>query len=975
MVPERDLASRSTAGVDAGAGANAPVGQSAEVGPSLKARAVLAALALAIAYLAAGSKSSGGSEGGEALLDVPNVSKLKLNKRPFWSENGSKWDHSLIAKVDTSNFNKTVVGTGRAPLLVAFYDPRSISFKELRLNLEATAVALADLEAQGQPVGRLGACDVTVQTFLTLQEVPQMYESWQEPSPGAFRFGQPRFFPLILIAYQDGRRIGEYKGVISREEIIKSLARLRAPRGGKPLHDAAATRDFMTWPGPLALSCGLPVGSDAAAAFNKTAHLVWGSLIFGLTSEAVCGEVFEALGPPWPKVVWVPGGNGSAASSALVVRSSAEVLGDADVLANWLFSQDTRLLQLTPDTSHLHLDRPEPLVIFLLDPADTGSRQLVEAMVAEMEAELWATKAVKQFQFVWSDCLAFGKQFGAKHKCPLVVAVDTASMSKEQITIKSLKVPPEPKVNQGSKWNSTAASRLLEWLRNVSAPWQANDQAIDTSRMSVPVKEGNGTADAEELPKLVVKPSSDLDWYLGAMPTLDPNFRFSRKDGLYAKSLFLTYHALLHSMVLLRDSFEATHGPHGAFSFAELAVVQGMDENMRMLAETSGMIGHSLRDRRSMRRLYASVEARAALLFELKNKTSQVATNDTFSKQLLRGCELLRELFERLYKELHARDRRGTVGLPTGRVLQVERRAAEGLSVREFVEQYARPGRPVIITGLNVFEEEPWTLDFFKRRCNATVTLKVRNESTTAWAKFSEGDRLPLAEFIESFATNVTFRKQYLVDWSLPTGCPAAFGPPPYRGFRMPKYFVGDYAQRLDILAGGKHSWPSLFVGSEETGSDLHIDSMGTNFWLLLLSGRKAWRFYSRKELVNMYWRPGSPEFYPDVFQYSDEHFPLLKYTERYEAVQEPGELIFIPGDSPHAVRNLEPIHGISMNYVDASNINIWLWHTLVDDRFSEFESLTDGTTVPHGLRSDQESLSFGEWKSTSWKDLTYDIA
>jgi len=154
----------------------------------------------------------------------------------------------------------------------------------------------------------------------------------------------------------------------------------------------------------------------------------------------------------------------------------------------------------------------------------------------------------------------------------------------------------------------------------------------------------------------------------------------------------------------------------------------------------------------------------------------------------------------------------------------------------------------------------------------------------------------------------------------------------------------------------------------------MHIDSGGTNFWLFLFSGRKEWRFYSRDDLVNVYVSPVGPHFYPDAFHPDHDKFPLLKYAEVYTGIQEPGDLIFIPGGNPHAVRNLEHIHGVSMNYVDASNIWIYLWYSLVENNWKSYEMFTDGVTLQHGVRSDQEHLRFGEWKSTRWNNLSYDI-
>merc|ERR1712113_531855 len=101
--------------------------------------------------------------------------------------------------------------------------------------------------------------------------------------------------------------------------------------------------------------------------------------------------------------------------------------------------------------------------------------------------------------------------------------------------------------------------------------------------------------------------------------------------------------------------------------------------------------------------------------------------------------------------------------------------------------------------------------------------------------------------------------------------------------------------------------------------------------------------------MINLYRSPAHAHFLPDVFNPDLKRFPLLSYAEAYSGVQEAGELMFIPGGNPHAVRNLEAIHGVSMNYVDASNLYIYLFHNLDMKMWKSFEMFTDGVSFPHG--------------------------
>ena len=60
--------------------------------------------------------------------------------------------------------------------------------------------------------------------------------------------------------------------------------------------------------------------------------------------------------------------------------------------------------------------------------------------------------------------------------------------------------------------------------------------------------------------------------------------------------------------------------------------------------------------------------------------------------------------------------------------------------------------------------------------------------------------------------------------------------------------------------------------------------------------------------------------------------------AKMYKTTQLPGDLVFIPGGCPHAVKNLDDIHGLSMNYVDSSNYYLHLWVRLLEFDFRDFE-------------------------------------
>lgn len=391
---------------------------------------------------------------------------------------------------------------------------------------------------------------------------------------------------------------------------------------------------------------------------------------------------------------------------------------------------------------------------------------------------------------------------------------------------------------------------------------------------------------------------------------------------------------------------------------------------MKLLVSSIDDVEEMLSNKSYRLSVWREMEERLSFLQALED-TEKPSREEKFKKMLTGGLDLLGALFRRFFLMLHDQAQAGLGELPSAR--QVPRRSAAELSVREFIEDYAKKGLPVIITGINITGGAPWTLKFFKDRCNVSVPLKRRNPKSDDWGRLQDAGRLPLGEFIDSFASNRTRRKWYLHDWSLPRNCPQVFGPAPFSGFTVPKYFVGDYFQRA-AFEGYQHSWPSLFIGSSETQSSLHIDSGNTNFMLHLLSGRKEWRFYSAQDLVNLYASPVGAHFHYDVFRPDHKKFPLASYAKQFVGIQEPGETIFIPAGNPHAVRNLEPIHGISMNYVDVSNVKLSILERIWELEAPDVELYTDGISTPHGMVSDQEAMLFGEWKAQDWKRTKYDL-
>lgn len=283
-----------------------------------------------------------------------------------------------------------------------------------------------------------------------------------------------------------------------------------------------------------------------------------------------------------------------------------------------------------------------------------------------------------------------------------------------------------------------------------------------------------------------------------------------------------------------------------------------------------------------------------------------------------------RELFEKdieMYRSYLAQHISSTSNNTSASFTEVPRVA--NLSFRDFYEQYALQGKPVIIEGYGnrLFSGSPWNISTFERTCgDVEVTLKQRDNNADTWGALVNGPTVKLSSWIAQVVNHTANESYHVFDWSLPSGCPEVVD-----NFIVPKYFSSDFFMRVAANRSGmfRRSWPSLFISPKNSSSQLHIDNMGTNFWMYVISGRKKWRFFPKGDIPLLYKNVLSPRFGVDAFDLDYEKFPLLKLTSPIECVLEAGDLLYVPGGSPHQVTNLEDIVAISMNYVDGSNFDM----------------------------------------------------
>lgn len=226
---------------------------------------------------------------------------------------------------------------------------------------------------------------------------------------------------------------------------------------------------------------------------------------------------------------------------------------------------------------------------------------------------------------------------------------------------------------------------------------------------------------------------------------------------------------------------------------------------------------------------------------------------------------------------------------------------AEEISAEDFWDTYVRTNTPVVIKGgaVDTTAYHNWTIDMFRERCGdleVRLINQSKNEHEDSMFRFEMGT---IKQVIDSRGTenklyivvcaNIFNAYQELID---ELGC-----------LKFQDYVGGNST----FFAGAQ-----LFLGVHpSSGSHYHCER-GNNLFFEI-HGKKQWTLVHPDYLWLMY--PMLEEYFiscgsfikNDYSQtYLDEYAPLHKYCPRYEAILEPGDILFNPSWVWHKIENLD---------------------------------------------------------------------
>lgn len=214
-------------------------------------------------------------------------------------------------------------------------------------------------------------------------------------------------------------------------------------------------------------------------------------------------------------------------------------------------------------------------------------------------------------------------------------------------------------------------------------------------------------------------------------------------------------------------------------------------------------------------------------------------------------------------------------------------------------ENFRFSKKPVLVK--NLIDDWPalekWTMDFFDSNYGGISEFVSRSDSKLN----TEDKHFSLSEYI-SYAKNSDddnpyyFKSQFHRTTSL------------YKDYNQPILYPCWYSQIS--LQKRKYELSWIYVGAKGTFSEMHLDIWNSSAWNALISGKKLWVFYTKKQIKSL--------FKDDQFSWSDNCPTQL--NKPLFCIQEPGDVVFTPSGWYHAVLNLEAGISITENFINETN-------------------------------------------------------
>ncbi|GFR41509.1 hypothetical protein Agub_g2203, partial [Astrephomene gubernaculifera] len=246
--------------------------------------------------------------------------------------------------------------------------------------------------------------------------------------------------------------------------------------------------------------------------------------------------------------------------------------------------------------------------------------------------------------------------------------------------------------------------------------------------------------------------------------------------------------------------------------------------------------------------------------------------------------------------------------LPPPGAPSVARVNATRMSPQQFSQLYDSPCMPVLLEGLMAdWPAASWSLPSL---CAAFPSSRFKVSKP-------HGGRalMTLPAYVDYMARQSDEEPLYVFDAGFVEAAPGM-----RQLYDVPHVFTTDY---LETLGAGRPPYRWLVLGPARAGASWHVDPSLTTAWNALLSGRKRWALYPpHMPPPGVLLDGDGEEVHPaedslTSLQWFLEVYPGLPPDRRpIEILQQPGDVVFVPGGWWHCVLNLDTAVAVTQNHV-----------------------------------------------------------
>lgn len=217
----------------------------------------------------------------------------------------------------------------------------------------------------------------------------------------------------------------------------------------------------------------------------------------------------------------------------------------------------------------------------------------------------------------------------------------------------------------------------------------------------------------------------------------------------------------------------------------------------------------------------------------------------------------------------------------------------ENISKPEFIEEYYKPQKPVLIEGLTKHwpAYQKWTLDYIQKRAGEQMVPLYNNEPAKGnESVYAPKKEMKLAEYIEILKTQPTDLRIFF-----------------YEILKKMPELLDDF-EYPDIGLKFFKKLPALFFGGGKSKVFMHYDIDLPDSMHFHFDGHKSVTLFSPEQTKYLYRVPYSIHNLEsiDMDNPDFEKYPALQYAEGIQADMKHGDALYMPSGYWHYIKYLD---------------------------------------------------------------------